>query len=310
MGKLEKSNIYIPLQGRIGNQLFQYAYARKIQIEKGNNSKIIIDDSDVLRCNWENSLVYYNLPNVEFIHDSIAKKRYFFTVQSLIRNIYKTLTKIMDYNTKYEFEKRIQHFLNKNGLVLCENGYIETHLNLQKPNYLEGYFQSEKYFLKYGQEIRETLAKCFTKQVDCYPNIEEIRNRNTVCISVKVEHNVGSSMYSVCGLDYWKRAISYITANVENPMFFICSDNISYVLENLINADIYDYVVQDMNYPVHISLAAMAESKHFIIGNTTFGWWAQYLSKNESKIVVAPSRWMAIDMPIDIYQPEWHLIRV
>ncbi|MDE5830693.1 MAG: alpha-1,2-fucosyltransferase, partial [Clostridia bacterium] len=50
--------------------------------------------------------------------------------------------------------------------------------------------------------------------------------------------------------------------------------------------------------------------KHFIIGNTTFGWWAQYLAENESKIVVAPSKWMNIDMPIDIYagQKGWHLI--
>lgn len=308
MSKLENNSIYIPLQGRIGNQLFQYAYARMIQIEKGINTKIVIDDSDVLRCGWENSLIYYNLPNVEFIHVSIAKKKYFFTIQSLIRNVYKVLIKKMDYKTKYSFEKKVQAFLNKQGIVLCENGYIEADLDLNKPNYLEGYFQSEKYFNKYGKDIRDILSKCFTEQVACYPNIEKIRNRNTVCISVKVEHNVGSSMYSVCGLDYWKRAIAYITANVENPLFFICSDNVPYVLEHLIDAKKYDYVVQDKTIPVHISLAAMAESKHFVIGNTTFGWWAQYLSQYENKIVVAPSRWMAIDMPIDIYQDSWHLI--
>ena len=59
MSKLENNSIYIPLQGRIGNQLFQYAYARMIQIEKGINTKIVIDDSDVLRCGWENSLMQY-----------------------------------------------------------------------------------------------------------------------------------------------------------------------------------------------------------------------------------------------------------
>ena len=83
-----------------------------------------------------------------------------------------------------------------------------------------------------------------------------------------------------------------------------------YVLDNLIDTNKYDYVVQDKNSPVFLSLAAMAECKHFIIGNTTFGWWAQYLSEFENKMVIAPSKWMAIDMPIDIYQNNWILIEV
>ena len=146
--------------------------------------------------------------------------------------------------------------------------------------------------------------------VEQYTGINEIRKRNSVCISVKVEHNVGSSLYSVCDIEYWKQAISYITENVDNPLFFICSDNVEYVINNLIDTSKFQYIVQDKEMPVHISLSVMAECKHFIIGNTTYGWWAQYLSSNKNKIVVAPSRWMAVDMPIDIYQDEWHLIEV
>ena len=123
-----------------------------------------------------------------------------------------------------------------------------------------------------------------------------------------MEHNVGSELYDVCDMEYWKKAIKYITENVENPLFFICSDNVQYVVDNLIDTNQFDYVCQSKDYPVHISLAAMNECKHFIIGNTTFGWWAQYLSKSQNKIVVAPSRWMRVEMPIDIYQEGWHLI--
>lgn len=310
MAKMKKNNIYIPLQGRIGNQLFQYAVARSIQIEKGTNTTIVFDDYDVLRCGWENSLVHYNLPNVEYIHDSIAKNRFVFSFQSLLRNIYKITVKRMNYTQKYNFEKKIQAFINKRGVLLCENGYIKNELNLKVPNYLEGYFQSNKYFSSHDKEIKELIANNFADDVNRYPNINLIRNRNTVCISVKVEHNVGSSIYSVCGIEYWKRAIEYIIENVENPLFFVCSDNVPFVLENLIDTTKFDYVLQDKDMPVHVSLAAMSESKHFVIGNTTFGWWAQYLSKNKSKIVVAPSRWMAIDMPIDIYQSGWHLVEV
>lgn len=117
-------------------------------------------------------------------------------------------------------------------------------------------------------------------------------------------------MYDVCTMQYWKEAIKYVTGQVEDPLFFICSDNVPYVLSHLIDANQFDYVEQSREFPVHVSLAAMAECKHFIIGNTTFGWWAQYLSRNPEKIVVAPSRWMAVDMPIDLYQDGWHLVEV
>ena len=310
MKKMDKDVIYVPLQGRIGNQLFQYAIARRIQIEKGKNAKIIMDDSDVLRCKWENSLAYYNLPNVEYVHDSITKKTFVFSHQAILRNIYKVLTKYMNYKSKFAFEKKIQFFINKLGVALCENGYIDFDLDYSKPIYLEGYFQSEKYFKNYYFDIKNIITDNFHDQLNEYPEIDKIRRRNTVCISVKIEHNVGNSIFSVCGIDYWKKAIEYIMKNVENPLFFICSDNVSYVLDNLIDTNKYDYVVQDKNSPVFLSLAAMAECKHFIIGNTTFGWWAQYLSEFENKMVIAPSKWMAIDMPVDIYQNNWILIEV
>ena len=67
---------------------------------------------------------------------------------------------------------------------------------------------------------------------------------------------------------------------------------------------------QSRDFGVEKSLAVMGMCKHFVIGNTTFGWWAQFLNGRDDKIVVAPSRWMNVDMPIDIYQDNWHLIEV
>lgn len=307
---MEKNKIYMPLQGRIGNQLFQYAFARKIQIEMGKNTEIVMDDSDILRCQWENSLPFYNLPNVTYLHQSIIESQNKLSKQYILRKAYRLFTRRKDYRSKFEEEKRLQKWFNSNGMFFCENGYIEPQINYDKPVYLEGYFQSEKYFLSIKEDIFRLLSGNQFFLLESYREIEKLRNRNSICISIKVEHNVGSSMYSVCGLEYWKKAIQYIINEVDNPVFFVCSDNVNYVLNNIIDVSKFDYIVQDKSMPVHISLAAMAECKHFVIGNTTFGWWAQYLSQNRNKIVVAPSRWMAIDMPIDIYQDGWHLIKV
>lgn len=307
---MKNKTIYLPIQGRIGNQLFQYAFARKIQNEIGEDAEVIIDDSSVERLNWENALVHYKLPNVKYTHIKIMDSQAVLSKQYLLRKIYRLFTRNADYKNKYKWEKRLQPLLNKNGLFLCENGYIKPKLNYENPIYLEGYFQSERYFADVKEDVKRILSGKQFKELEQYPGIDELRKRNSVCISVKVEHNVGSSMYSVCGVEYWKRAIDFIIETVDNPLFFVCSDNIPYVLENLIDTSRFDYVVQDSSMPVHVSLAAMSECKHFVIGNTTFGWWAQYLSDNKDKIVVAPSRWMAIDMPIDIYQDGWKLIEV
>lgn len=303
-------NIYLILQGRIGNQLFQYAFARTIQKKYKPNSKIIMDDSRILNLGWDNLLSEYDLPNVEYVHKNIFSGKAFLSYQNLVRTYYRLVTRHMSFQNRYLYEKKLNEKIGKKGMFICDNGFIDQNINYNNAVYIEGFFQSEKYFETNKEDIVELFnSKQFLSNYD-YPMIDKIRNRNSICISVKVEHNVGSSMYSVCGVDYWKEAIQYIINNVDNPLFFICSDNTDYVLENLIDTSKYDYVVQDKKSPVHVSLAAMSECKHFIIGNTTFGWWAQYLSKNPDKIVVAPSKWMAVDMPIDIYQDRWTLIDV
>lgn len=310
MIKMEQGNIYLPLQGRIGNQLFQYALARKLQLILPIETTIVMDDSDILRCGWVNSLINYDLPNVRYVHESILRGKNEFTKQYILRKIYRLLTRKKNYIDKFQIEKQLNEFFNKNGMFFCENGYIEPKLNYNEPIYLEGYFQSQLYF----DNIKNDLLKLFRGQqfpeFFTYPGLDKIQERNSVCISVKVEHNVGSSMYDVCTMEYWKSAIKYILQTVKNPLFFICSDNVEYVLKHLIDASKYDYILQAKEVPVHVSLAIMSMCKHFIIGNTTFGWWAQYMSQNQNKIVVAPSKWMSVDMPIDLYENNWHLINV
>lgn len=54
----------------------------------------------------------------------------------------------------------------------------------------------------------------------------------------------------------------------------------------------------------------MSACKNFIISNSSFSWWAQYLSTNNNRIVYAPSRWYTNNRKVDIYQQNWRLISV
>ena len=303
--------IYLKLKGRIGNQLFMYAAARCISKKRNKNECIVIDDRDVQNLGWKNSLKDYNLNNVIYTNDDKILKRLNFYFKQLFFNfIFYLFSKLFTYRFRYKIENKFKYFFSKIGMIYCENGYFDLIVPKNENMYMQGYFQCEKFFEEVSNEITKTFSlKEELKSIN-YPEINLLYNRNSVCISIKIEHNVGSKIYDVCNNGYWEKAIKYITDNVENPLFFICSDNVDYVLKNLIDTTKFEYLTQPKEYPVHISLAIMANCKHFIIGNTSFGWWAQYLSKNKNKIVVAPSRWYGIDIPCDIYQEGWKLVEV
>lgn len=297
--------IYVILEGRIGNQLFIYSFARRLQLDNPDQT-IVIDDTMVKKLGYENLLPRYELPNVQYVHDRrLLMSRSLFPLY-LLYLVYLFLRRWYPYSTRINFEKRFAGVFNRFGVFFCENGFIDFESTVKKNALVSGYFQSEKYFDSYASTIARELAI----DVDGYPNIDDIKNRNTVCLSIKVQHNVGNGPYDVCNSGYWQKAIKYITDIVDDPLFFVCSDDVDYVLKHLIDVNQFDVVLQSREVEVQESLAAMACCKFFIIGNTTFGWWAQYLSNYKDKIVVAPSRWMNIEMPIDIYQDNWHLIEV
>lgn len=70
----------------------------------------------------------------------------------------------------------------------------------------------------------------------------------------------------------------------------------------------YDVYYEEGNDPDYEKLRLMAGCKHFVISNSSFSWWAAYLSTNDKKIVVAPDRWYNTEMICDIYMKNFKLI--
>lgn len=302
--------IYLKLRGRIGNQLFMYAAARRIQLETGEKQLIVVDNSQNILVGWENALEWYDLPRIEYHNDNKIYRSIILFPQRVIIRLCRLFERKMNHRERKEFQSRIQALLNRFGVFLVDDGYIAYPSKYRKNTVVEGYFQSERFFYNIKDEIIRTFSLMGDPRVDLYPHIDDIRERNTVCISIKIEHNAGNQLYDVCNDTYYKRAIEYIKTVVPNPLFFVCSDNIEYVKNNLIDTTQYDVIEQNMDTPIQLSLAAMSECKYFIIGNTTFGWWAQYLCTYPDKIVIAPARWYNEDVPCDLYMDDWMLMEV
>ena len=104
--------------------------------------------------------------------------------------------------------------------------------------------------------------------------------------------------------------ISNTTSNEETTNIITYTIDDKYSLDNYIDASKYDYVCQEKGLSVIDSLNIMGMCKYFIIGNTTFGWWAQYLSAYPQKVVIAPKPWTRIDDSDYIYCNGWETIDV
>lgn len=255
--------IIVKLLGGVGNQLFQYASARAISIRAGLEFKLDItefDDYKLRKYELGNFNIQENIASVSEIVCMLKRKRLF----------------------------QQNYFKEKNSKFMPEL------LKIKHPAYLEGYFQSEKYFKDIEQIIRQELT---FKDLDLIQNKNslELRQQNSVSIHVRcgdyINDSENAKIYNICTMQYYQRAINYIQEHVENPVFYVFSDDIDWVVKNF-KPDVEVKVLNSANWQDDFYF--MQNCKHNIIANSSFSWWSAWLNQNPDKIVIAPDKWFNV----------------
>lgn len=301
--------INVDLQGRLGNQLFIYAMARNTQILL-NQDKVYVNTFMTTNYKWKNSLINYNIDKSFIFYNSKLKKLFCKTpfIQNIIRIIYRKITWGKSSKYIFQFENKYKKFFEHFGMYICRDGYMDFNFNKKRKNIvLYGYFQCEKYF----HNIRNVLLKELTPKYDVLEKnkklIKEIENSNSVCVTIRIGKDfLNNPTYNVCTLDYFKKGMEYIASKVKDAKFYVFSDNPLYIRENFKFK--YNVYYEEGNDPDYEKLRIMSKCKHFVISNSSFSWWAQYLSTNDNKIVVAPDRWYNNEMICDIYMKNFKII--
>ena len=184
-----------------------------------------------------------------------------------------------------------------------ENYVVEPHFNywsdisqLKDNIYLDGYWQSEQYFIEFSDKIRAdfTFKLPFSKQ-----NAEiakYIAQANAVSLHVRrgdYVSNKKNAFISVCSLDYYRAAIEQTKSQVDKPVFFVFSDDIDWVKSNLVLDKTTVFVSHNDGSESFNDMRLMSLCKHHIIANSSFSWWGAWLNANPNKIVIAPKQWFA-----------------
>ena len=192
--------------------------------------------------------------------------------------------------------------------------YDEAFGKIKHPMYLNGYWQSERYFKPVEDKLRNELCLVDKLGDTSRRFLDEILQCPAVSLHIRrgdyVSNPSAALVHGVCSLDYYYSAIRHIAARVENPYFFVFSDDPQWARENLkisfpvrfVAANGPDSGVEDM--------WLMKSCKHHIIANSSFSWWAAWLNKSSDKIVIAPGDWF-LDKNIDtgdLIPDQWHKI--
>jgi hypothetical protein len=161
-----------------------------------------------------------------------------------------------------------------------------------KSMYLNGFWQSEKYFstirpilindLKLTSQL--SLNAQFWQSKICDSNAVSVHIRRGDYILNSAAHN----FHGVCDIDYYKTCIEQIKTKLINCHFFFFSDDIEWAKLTFSYLDKSDFVTLCSNKE---DLYLMSICRHNIIANSTFSWWGAWLNENENKIVYAPKRW-------------------
>jgi len=288
--------IIVKLWGGLGNQMFEYAFGRRLALK--NQTELKLDDSGLA---YENSTPRHFSLGCFNINAELA-------TPADIRKVRKELPgKLL---------KKVQKFLDKKRIVPAKNSFREVELslpellNLKGELYLEGFFQRGEYFKDVVEEIRKdfTLKESLA---NFNPALEErIKNCESVAVHVRrgdylldLEYN---KTHGVLPLDYYQNAISYIKRKVKNPFFFVFSEDKKWCEDNLSLGEQVFFVEPGKDYE---DLILMSHCQHQIVANSSFSWWGAWLNDNPEKIVAAPKQWFADEkmneQTVNLVPKEW-----
>jgi len=269
------------IKGGLGNQLFIYAAARRLAIK--NKTKLILDDVSGFAYDDKFNR-HYQLDNFNITcQKATAAQR--LEPFSRIRRYLKRYI-----NSKKPYQQR--SYINQYDMSF-DPKFLQ--LRNSKTLYLEGYWQSEKYFKDVENIIREDLKFKIPKDNENTEFLRNIQNKNSIAIHFRNfdkpnKRNSNANLFNYISIDYYKRSIKYINSKISEPHYFIFSDDPKAVSENL-QLDIKNFSVVDINQEKeknYADLWLMSNCKHFITTNSTFSWWGAWLAKNKKKIVITP----------------------
>ncbi len=272
----------VSIRGGLGNQMFQYAFAKALAKRTGEGvlfdlswfekaKKTVVNEKG----EKANGCVIRDFgldafPNVK-LPLAYPEQLAMYYEKSTLPKFLRKLFKVPRY--KYQVEE-------KNALKPCATDHLYV-----------GYFQNAAYFNEVAEDVRADFAFPPLKN----PALEKLLSQIKACENAVFVH-IRRGDYVKLGWelkpDYYEKAISLMCEKVKNPTFFIFSDAEPQWIQENLKLSVPFEIVGNQNDMMD-DMQLMSACRHAIVANSSFSWWAAWLTTlSPKKIVIAPSPWL------------------
>lgn len=291
----------VNIKGGLGNQMFQYAFYLSLR-EKEKDTYLFVPFA-------QNDVEYghqgYELQKLFCVENIVPPKYMLYFMLLKILHKRATVQKmryvgcdILSAPKEFLFyeEKDLKRVQTKCYLLGNDTLY-------------DGYWQSERFFCHVAKDVRQVfkfnlhLISSLTQRCE-----KDISKCNAVSIHIRRGDylcDVYQGGFSKCvSIEYYKRAIDYICQVVKVPTFYVFSDDMNWVKDNLLIPSPI-YVDWNKGEDSWQDMYLMSRCRHNIIANSTFSWWGAYLNTHVDKIVIAPKKWWFYLEKDDVVPSSW-----
>jgi hypothetical protein len=278
-----RERVIVQILGGLGNQMFQYALGRAISQRAGAP---LLLDTNVIKHARQNTPRGYEL--------DIFKLRPTFATRADVSRYHSHGAGLAG-----KIAHRVRRRLGVSEITHQHKfGYQPEILDLRPPLYLAGVWQSYRYFAG----IEDVLRRDFEFRDELPPAAadlaEAISRPGAVCLHVRrgdYTEPAHANSIGLSGIDYYRRGVARVREFVDQPAFFIFSDDLDWCRANfhwLGRAARFVEYAAPSGFKLHASdLQLMARAECFITANSTFSWWAAWLAGDRAKLVITPREW-------------------
>ncbi len=178
------------------------------------------------------------------------------------------------------------------------DGFVPSIVRETGSLWLQGYWQSERFFEDFADQIRIELSVKTEPDDTNRAILAQLENTPAVSLHIRrgdyVSNPKANAVHGTCSLEYYKKAAMLVAEKMPvEPVFYVFSDEPEWAKSNL--ALPFEVKIMDHNDGAHNyeDLRLMSACQHHIIANSSFSWWGAWLNASREKVVVAPAVWFA-----------------